>query len=129
MSIESRKVMRAFLQGEAMTRGSDSTDGVELRLHRNPIAWIRPDGILIGTLAGWSTNTTRNRLNELLQEVGSVERFLVVGGITIFGDHYRERDLREIENDEWIELGKIRRIYTNRYSPMEWEFVSIEREV
>lgn len=43
-----------------------ASDGVytEMRLHGNKIAYQNRDGLFV-TLAGWNTNTTRERLNGL----------------------------------------------------------------
>ena len=55
---------RAFEQGESLSRGNTYTDGQGLYLHENKIA-ERKAGWLYITLAGWNTNTTRERLNGL----------------------------------------------------------------
>ena len=58
------EICRAFNQGEARNIGNSSTDGVALFLHGNKIAEKR-NGSLWITNAGWSTNTTKERLNGL----------------------------------------------------------------
>lgn len=56
--------VRAFLNREALKLGNTHTDGMTLFLHNNPIARHTPDGLEI-TNAGWSTSTTKERLNGL----------------------------------------------------------------
>ena len=62
-------ICSAFENGQALTMGNTHTDGQTLWLHGNGIARKRMagqevDGLYI-TLAGWNTNTTRERLNGL----------------------------------------------------------------
>lgn len=58
-------VVGAFLSGKAISHGNTCTDGKSLFLHGNKIAEFKEDGQLYATLAGWNTNTTRERLNAL----------------------------------------------------------------
>jgi hypothetical protein len=70
-----RKVTRntgtAFIAGVKCTEGNTFTDGKELLLHGNTIAWKNEDGDTFITCAGWNTNTTRERLNGLLEMLNS----------------------------------------------------------
>lgn len=58
------EIVRAFYAREARNIGNSSTDGNALFLHGNKIAEFR-DGALWITNAGWSSNTTKERLNGL----------------------------------------------------------------
>lgn len=57
-------VVEAFLNHRSIKIDNTHTDGTTLYLHGNPIAKHTPDGLQI-TNAGWSTNTTKERLNAL----------------------------------------------------------------
>ena len=63
--------VNAFLEGRKLTEGNTRTDGDTLLLHDNAIAQHRHDQQHPGnrslwiTLAGWNTQTTRERLNGL----------------------------------------------------------------
>lgn len=59
-------VVSAFLEGRSKRIDNTETDGVSLRLHGNTIAEWRPDGLWV-TDAGWTTRTTRERLNGLFR--------------------------------------------------------------
>lgn len=62
-----RDVCNAFINGNARCIGNSSTDGDNLFLHGNRIAWKGDNGCIEGTLAGWPTVTTRERLNGLCE--------------------------------------------------------------
>ena len=64
------QTVRAFLAGEKRTVGNTSTDGEELKLHGNTVAYKAYDRIII-TMAGWATVTTRERINGVLTLAGS----------------------------------------------------------
>jgi len=57
-------VVGAFMLKQARTVGNSHTDGSSLYLHGNEIAKHTDDGIMI-TNAGWSSNTTKERLNAI----------------------------------------------------------------
>lgn len=65
------EVIGAFLAGRARRVGNTSTDGRTLKLHGNEIARRDCHGRLEVSMAGWSTVTTRSRLNALLILSGS----------------------------------------------------------
>lgn len=54
----------AFENGTPLKRTNTETDGNKIWLHGNTIAQ-KIDGTIFVTLAGWNTNTTRERLNGL----------------------------------------------------------------
>ena len=58
------EIVRAFENGETLSKSNTRTDGQAIYLHGNKIA-EREDGELFISLAGWNTNTTRERLNGL----------------------------------------------------------------
>ena len=62
-----KQIAQAFMAGKAKTAGNTSTDGQSVFLHGNRIAWKDGDYLAL-TLAGWGTNTTRERLNSILDE-------------------------------------------------------------
>ena len=85
MNKTTEKIVTAFLARKTVKFGNDSTDGVNLFLHNNLIAQHLMDGGIIGTLAGWPTRTTRERLNGVCQLTGSDKSFYQKGGLQFFG--------------------------------------------
>ena len=67
MRAETRKIMTAFLAGKSAISARSRTDGSNVYLHGNRIAWREPNGDICMTLAGWGTTTTRDRLNGLCE--------------------------------------------------------------
>lgn len=64
------KVMTAFKEGRRAKVKSTHTDGNNVWLHGNLIAWRGTNGLVHFTLAGWNTVTTRERVNGLLRVMG-----------------------------------------------------------
>ena len=64
-------VAAAFVAHEKKHMGNTSTDGQIFRLYGNAIAQWRNDGTLEICLASWNTNTTKERINGILQTVKS----------------------------------------------------------
>jgi hypothetical protein len=58
------QIVRAFRNGEAARIGNSRTDGRALYLHENKIAEFRNQELWI-TNAGWTSRTTKERLNGL----------------------------------------------------------------
>lgn len=58
-------VTESFLARQPRTVGATRTDGNSLFLHGNEIAKFDDNGKLWITNAGWSSNTTKERLNAL----------------------------------------------------------------
>lgn len=69
----SNVVCKAFIERKAKKVNNTHTDGKELMLFGNKIAWWDDEGNLLMTLAGWGTTTTRERLNTLcyMLKIGS----------------------------------------------------------
>ena len=101
MRQETQKIMSAFLKGEKASAQRTHTDGRSVWLHGNLIAergatktWF--------TLAGWPTVTTRDRVNGLLELIGSdyrvcqrnLRQYLIKGGETV----------RELGDSEWVSV-------------------------
>jgi len=59
-----KSIVSAFLAGKTLTVSNSFTNGSELFLFNNLIAKKGTDGLFI-TNAGWKSNTTKERLNEL----------------------------------------------------------------
>lgn len=59
-----QQVCGAFRSGDKLKVSNTETDGRAIYLFGNKIAEKREDGLYI-TLAGWNSNTTRERLNGL----------------------------------------------------------------
>ena len=76
MRKETHKIAQAFIDRKPARAARTTTDGKELRLHGNLIAWFTPQDTASGlndiamTLAGWPSVTTRERLNGLLTLLG-----------------------------------------------------------
>ena len=67
----STQIAKAFLIGRPATLKNDTTTGSTLYYHGNAIAKRNEDGTIDCTLAGWNTVTTRLRLNQLSDLLGS----------------------------------------------------------
>ena len=57
------QIKEAFEQGESKTVGNTRTDGTSVFLHGNEIVRRDVSGLVLATLAGWNTPTTRERVN------------------------------------------------------------------
>ena len=57
------QIKKAFEKGESLKVGNTRTDGKSVFLHGNEIVKRDPDGVVMWTLAGWNTPTTRERVN------------------------------------------------------------------
>ena len=66
----SKEIAESFYKGFSKSKGNTATDGVNVWLHGNKIAWRTQDNNLEVTLAGWPTVTTRERLNSILNVFG-----------------------------------------------------------
>jgi|10_taG_2_1085330.scaffolds.fasta_scaffold09634_10 hypothetical protein len=66
----SQQIANAFFKGKPKTIGNTHTNGHEVFLHGNKIAWKPGNDKLAITLAGWPTVTTRERLNTILNVFG-----------------------------------------------------------
>lgn len=69
MRAETSKIVNAFVEGRCAHAARTMTDGVAIYLHGNRIAW-KDGNRYYATLAGWPTNTTRDRLNGLARALG-----------------------------------------------------------
>lgn len=63
MRAVTRQIQSAFRAHRSRTVGNTHTDGETVFLHGNKIIERRDDGSVWATLAGWSTPTTRERIN------------------------------------------------------------------
>jgi hypothetical protein len=57
------RIKKAFEQGTSLKIGNTRTDGTSVWLHGNEIVRRDPSGLVLATLAGWNTPTTRERVN------------------------------------------------------------------
>jgi len=57
------QIKQAFEQGTSRKVGNTETDGQTVWLHGNAIVKRDPSGLILATLAGWNTPTTRERVN------------------------------------------------------------------
>ena len=57
------QIKEAFEQGKSKKVGNTETDGQTVWLHGNAIVKRDPSGLVLATLAGWNTPTTRERVN------------------------------------------------------------------
>lgn len=58
-----QQIKQAFERRESKTIGNTKTDGNTVWLHGNAIVKRGFDGLVIASLAGWNTPTTRERVN------------------------------------------------------------------
>lgn len=64
-----QRIAEAFKNGKKLTLGNTNTDGQTVCLHGNAIMRKTENGLYV-TLAGWNTNTTRERINGILHVLG-----------------------------------------------------------
>lgn len=57
------RIKQAFEQGVSLKVGNTRTDGTSVFLHGNEIIKRDASGLVMATLAGWNTPTTRERIN------------------------------------------------------------------
>ncbi len=57
------QIKSAFEAGKSKKVGNTETDGQTVWLHGNAIVKRDPSGLVLATLAGWNTPTTRERVN------------------------------------------------------------------
>ena len=57
------QIKQAFNNGTSLKVGNTRTDGQTVWLHGNAIVKRDPSGLVMATLAGWNTPTTRERVN------------------------------------------------------------------
>jgi hypothetical protein len=57
------QIKQAFNQGLSKKVGNTRTDGKSVFLHGNEIIKRDASGLVMATLAGWNTPTTRERIN------------------------------------------------------------------
>lgn len=67
MRKESRIVIESFLNRKPKKMKNTESTGQELRLFGNTIAWHVGDENIGITMAGWGSDTTRDRLNTLFR--------------------------------------------------------------
>ena len=58
-----QQIKQAFNQGLSKKVGNTRTDGQTVWLHGNAIVKRDASGLVMATLAGWNTPTTRERIN------------------------------------------------------------------
>lgn len=58
-----KQIREAFEQGTPKTVGNTKTDGQTVWLHGNEIVKRDASGLVLWSLAGWNTVTTRERVN------------------------------------------------------------------
>ena len=58
-----QEIKTAFENGESKKVGNTETNGTSVFLHGNEIVRREPSGLVLATLAGWNTPTTRERVN------------------------------------------------------------------
>ena len=76
-----REISTAFLDSRSLYKGNTTTDGSEIKLFGNLIAYWDTDSTVAITLAGWNTVTTRERLNGLLELMEVGKRIVSKGGV------------------------------------------------
>ena len=86
------QIKKAFEQGTSLKIGNTKTNGTSVFLHGNEIVKRDPSGLVMATLAGWNTSTTRERVN----------------GITGLGIHQKNfkpmLNNQEIDSFDWISV-------------------------
>lgn len=77
----SMQIAKAFKDGEPLeiAKSNTETDGVTVYLHGHAIIW-KEEPYTVYTLAGYPTNVTRTRLNDIAECLGHSVRFYQKGG-------------------------------------------------
>lgn len=88
-----QQTVQAFIKGERLTVGNTSTDGQALYLHGNKIAERKQDGSIWFCFAGWASNTTKERINGLLDLLGK--------GRTYFKNYVLVWDGQPLHSSTW----------------------------
>ena len=86
------KIVTAFLDGDSLAIDNTMTDGADIRLHGNVIAYWDIDATVIITLAGWNTPTTKERTNGLVN----------AGFHTVKGQAMRNHE--PVDDNSWIKI-------------------------
>ena len=96
----SKSIANAFNKGERRSISNTVTDNDEVLLHGNRIMWKNDSGDLCLSMCGWDTPTTRERLNALLEVLGSDWRIVQRSGmqfaVTSVGAIERHIDPNEV---------------------------------
>jgi len=110
----SRDIAEAFRDGRKKSISNSMTDGSQVFLHGNRIAWKLEDDKVAITLAGWPTPTTRERLNAILDVFGWEFSINQVDGNQVMSrpsqDRTRERVLTIIEPDQVITMRRVKQM-------------------
>lgn len=80
MRKETKKIAEAFLNHQPANAARTSTDGEAVYLHGNKIAYQAAGHVWL-TMAGWGTNTTRERLNGIAETAGYGRPFHQKNGV------------------------------------------------
>ena len=96
----SKSIANAFNKGERRSISNTVTDNNEVLLHGNRIMWKNGGGDICLSMCGWDTPTTRERLNALLEVLGSDWRIVQRSGmqfaVTSVGAIERHIDPNEV---------------------------------
>ena len=106
MRVVTEKTGRAFLRGDTKVSGNTQTDGKSLWLHGNKIAQkTDTSDVVMLSLAGWNTPTTRERLNGVLDLMDIPCRYFqhkFEPFIFTLDRNSNTRYRTEIESDDWF---------------------------
>lgn len=97
MTQEARNIAHAFVDGKSRSCRRTHTDGDNVYLFGNRIAYRDEHGMVWLSLAGWPTVTTRDRLNAILGAFGADWRFYQAKFVQYAGTV-------EVGCDEWIPI-------------------------
>ena len=102
------QAVRAFRNNEEfkkdntqICKGTHDSGALFFKLHNNTIAMKVGDTIKIKD-AGWQTNTTKERLNGILEECGSGYSFIFQKDFQWYLN--RHGDIQEFPSNEWVEI-------------------------
>ena len=104
-----QETAEAFLYGERKQIGNTKTDGQGLYLHNNKIAWYNSDGDIQINMCGWGSVTTRERLNGLLNLMGSDLGIIQRNHAQFLVDKNAEI-IRQISTNETIDVKREKKI-------------------
>lgn len=116
MTREAFRVARAFAEGKRATERRTRTDGNNVYLQGNKIAWRDASGLVWITMAGWPTRPTRDRLNAIirtsLRTIGATTSFCYANihqrmGRQFFFDGERGREIGLYEVIPLVEPGSL----------------------
>jgi len=101
-----KRIAEAFRDGRILKLGNTVTHSLgasHVWLHGRVIAWVDREGVVQLSLSGWPGATTRDRLNAILEALGSPSRFFQHRYTQYYGIPATGA-ARPVDSVEWVPL-------------------------